>query len=64
MNAMQFLNEVKVELSKVIWPKFDELVGSTVIVLFLVTVFGLYLGLLDVGLSQLAQYVFKKYSLF
>lgn len=61
---MQFLNEVKVELSKVVWPKFDDLVGSTIIVMFLVTVFAIYLGFLDFGLSQLAQWVFKTYSLY
>ena len=61
--AMQFLNEVKIELGKVVWPKFEELVGSTIIVLVLVAAFALYLGALDLGLSQLAQYVFKNYGL-
>ena len=63
MNAMQFLNEVKVELGKVVWPKSDELIGSTIIVLVLVCFFAIYLGALDLGLSQAAQYIFKKYGL-
>lgn len=62
-SAVQFLHEVKGELSKVAWPKFDELIGSTIIVLVLVTAFAIYLGVLDFGLSQLAQYIFKTYSL-
>ena len=48
---MQFLNEVKIELGKVAWPKFDEFVGSTIVVLFLVFAFAVYLGLVDVGFS-------------
>lgn len=62
-SAVQFLHEVKGELSKVVWPKFDELIGSTIIVLVLVTIFAIYLGVLDFGLSQVAQYIFKTYSL-
>jgi preprotein translocase subunit SecE len=62
-SAVQFLHEVKGELSKVAWPKLDELIGSTIIVLVLVTIFAIYLGVLDFGLSQLAQYIFKTYSL-
>lgn len=62
-SAMQFLNEVKIELGKVVWPKWDELVGSTIIVLVLVCIFAVYLGALDLGLSQLAHYIFKKYGL-
>jgi preprotein translocase subunit SecE len=62
-SAVQFLHEVKGELSKVAWPKLDELIGSTIIVLVLVTIFAIYLGVLDFRLSQLAQYIFKTYSL-
>ena len=61
--AIQFLNEVKLELGKVVWPKFNELVGSTIIVLVLVCAFALYLGALDFGLSQGAQFIFKRYGL-
>ena len=45
-DIVQFLSEVSVELNKVVWPKFDELVGSTIIVLLLVVdfccLFGFY----------------------
>jgi preprotein translocase subunit SecE len=61
-NVTQFVKEVQGELSKVTWPKFDEFIGSTIIVLILVTFFSIYLGLMDLGLSELMRRVFKLYS--
>lgn len=61
-NVTQFVKEVHVELSKVSWPKFDEFIGSTIVVLVLVTFFSVYLGLIDLGLSELMRRVFKLYS--
>lgn len=62
-DIVQFLSEVRIELNKVVWPKFDEWVGSTVVVLFLVLVFALYLKAIDVGFSHLVQYIFRTYGL-
>ena len=61
-NVTQFAREVQLELSKVTWPKFDEFLGSTIIVLVLVTFFSIYLGLIDLGLSEFMRFVFKLYS--
>jgi len=61
--VFQFFNEVKVELTKVIWPKFDEWVGSTVIVLVLVAAFALYLYFIDSVLSVLVHRIFEYYSI-
>jgi preprotein translocase subunit SecE len=58
-SSKQFLHEVRVEMSKVIWPSFDEFVGSTIVVLFLVAVIALYLGLLDAVLSVIIRNIFK-----
>ena len=44
-NIVQFLSEVRTELGKVIWPKYDDWIGSTIIVLVLVVIFALYIGL-------------------
>jgi preprotein translocase subunit SecE len=57
-NVSQFLSEVNIELSKIIWPKFDELVGSIIIVLILVAAFAIYLGLVDFVFYRLAQQIF------
>ncbi len=61
-NAVQFIKEVRVELSKVEWPNFNEFVGSTLVVLFLVCFFAAYLWVVDLGLSKLAKYIFTLYG--
>jgi preprotein translocase subunit SecE len=63
MNGMmQFLNEVKLELSKVVWPKFNEWVGSTIVVLVIVVAFAVYLGLVDTVIFKLMKRVLQIYS--
>ncbi len=61
-NIVQFLGEVRLELNKVVWPKYDEWVGSTIIVLILVAIFALYLGFVDFGFSKLMGFIFKSYG--
>lgn len=61
-NIVQFLGEVRTELNKVVWPKYDDWVGSTIIVLLLVFIFALYLGLIDFAFSKLANFIFKSYG--
>lgn len=53
--VMQFLREVRVELRKVTWPSRKQTVGSTVVVIVLVMIISLFLGVVDIGLSKLAQ---------
>ncbi len=55
----RFLNEVKVELGKVTWPKKDELIGSTIIVFILVIFFAIVLGTMDFGFSMLVTRLFE-----
>lgn len=59
---LQFFKEVKSELGKVVWPSYDEFIGSTIVVLVLMTAFAIYLGAVDLALSHLAQYVFAKFG--
>jgi preprotein translocase subunit SecE len=61
-NVTQFVKDVQLELSKVTWPKFDEWVGSTMVVLLLMSFFSIYLGLVDKGLTELMRIVFRLYS--
>lgn len=56
-DAVRFIREVQVELSKVVWPKFDEFVGATLVVLVLVCVFAVYLFCVDQVLTSCVQYV-------
>lgn len=57
-NVSQFFNEVSIELSKIVWPSTDELLGSIIIVLILVTAFSIYLGAVDFVFYKLAQQIF------
>ena len=55
--AGQFLREVRAELRKVTWPTWKATVGSTAVVLVVVVVVSLYLGLVDLGLTNVIKLV-------
>jgi len=57
MNFILFVREVRQELAKVIWPTWDELVGSTVIVLIIIAAFAVYLGAIDFAFRVLSGFV-------
>jgi preprotein translocase subunit SecE len=57
--GLQFLREVKVELKKVVWPSRKQTIGSTVVVLILVMIISVFLGMVDIGLSNLIRVVLK-----
>ncbi|BBO85530.1 preprotein translocase subunit SecE [Desulfosarcina ovata] len=57
--SIQFLREVKVELKKVTWPSKKQTMGSTVVVLVIVTIISLFLGVVDAGLSGLIRAVLQ-----
>jgi len=57
--ALQFLREVKAELKKVVWPSFKQTVGSTAVVILLVTLISIFLGLADLGLSSIVRLVLQ-----
>lgn len=62
-DMIQYLNEVKIELSRVEWPTFSVFVGSTIVVLMLVVFFAIYLGLVDYTFASLARYIFSTYNI-
>lgn len=57
-NVMQFMHEVKVELSKVEWPTFREFVGAAVVVFIVVLAFAIFLGAVDRTISWLIKNIF------
>jgi preprotein translocase subunit SecE len=57
--SIQFLREVKVELKKVTWPSKKQTIGSTAVVLVIVTIISLFLGIVDFGLSGLIRAVLQ-----
>jgi len=48
-----------VELSKVSWSTRQELVGSTIVVIMITLIMGLFIGLLDLILSKGLSLLFK-----
>ena len=58
-SSIQFLREVKFELKKVTWPSRKQTMGSTVVVIILVTIIAFFLGAVDIGLSSLIRLVLQ-----
>lgn len=53
----EFFEQSKGELKKVVWPTRKETTATTIAVLIVVVVMGLFLGLVDSALSKLIQVV-------
>lgn len=54
-NILQFLQEAKVELLKVNWPKRDEIIRYTLLVIVISFAVALFLGSLDYLFSYLVE---------
>ncbi|MCX5924108.1 MAG: preprotein translocase subunit SecE [Candidatus Dependentiae bacterium] len=46
-NLRTFLGEVRVELSKVVWPTRSEFLGAVIVVLITMVAFAIFLGLVN-----------------
>lgn len=46
-NIGMFLQEVKVELSKIVWPTKQEFVGATIVALIVILAFTLFLSVVN-----------------
>jgi len=51
----KFLKEVRLELTKVTWTTREELIYSTMIVILLSIILSVFIGVVDLGLSNLAS---------
>tara|TARA_B100001146_G_C15814354_1_gene278189 strand:- start:120 stop:308 length:189 start_codon:yes stop_codon:yes gene_type:complete len=51
--AIDFLREVKAELTKVNWPSQSELTGSTTVVIVITIILAVFVGFIDFMLSTL-----------
>lgn len=47
----KFIKEVRVELSRVEWPKRREFIGATIVTLILVLFFTVFLGFVDASVK-------------
>ena len=57
LNPVQFINEVRQEVSKVTWPTRKEVWFTTVAVLFMVTLASIFFMLADQLLGQLVSFI-------
>jgi len=55
-----FFSEVKIELSKVTWPKRDEVIKLTLIVFAVSAIIGAYVGGLDYLFTKLLALIVTK----
>ena len=55
--ARTYLSEVRAEFGKVTWPSQKEYVGGTIGVLVIVALITLVLGVMDLGLAQVMQWI-------
>jgi preprotein translocase subunit SecE len=58
--SITFLQEVVVELRKVHWPTRKEATAATVVVLAITFVVAVYLGLVDLVVSQMVHLVLSR----
>jgi len=57
-----FLSEVRNELKRVTWPSQKEVYATTVVVILTSAFFGIYLFVLDFGLNNLVQWIFRRFG--
>jgi preprotein translocase subunit SecE len=56
----QFLKEVRFELKRVTWPTRKETLAGTVVVLIIVFIAAFFLGIVDIGLSELIKMILSR----
>lgn len=57
--ALDFLVEVKVELSKVVWPTPNQTIRLTVIVILVTLIVGFFIGGVDFLLTKFMELVLR-----
>jgi len=57
-----FLVEVRNEMKRVTWPSNREVYATTLVVILVSAFFGLYLFVLDLGMSSLVNWIFSKFG--
>ena len=57
--SVNFLKEVKTELGKVSWSTREELIGSTFVVIVVTGIMAIFIGVIDLFLSNALSMLFK-----
>ena len=58
--AVQFLTDVRAEMSRVAWPDRQTVIASTIVVLFVLIITSAYLAGVDLIFAKLFAFVFKR----
>ena len=57
-----FLTEVRNELKRVTWPSQKEVYATTVMVILVSAFFGLFLWVVDLGLTAAVNWIFHRFG--
>ena len=57
VGAVQYLGQVRQEARKVVWPTWSEVYRTTILVMIMVALFGLFFFLVDWALANLVQLI-------
>ncbi|MFC1553236.1 preprotein translocase subunit SecE [candidate division KSB1 bacterium] len=55
----KFLSDVRFEMTKVSWPSFQELRGSTVVVIVVSIILSVYIFFVDFGLTKIMTFLLR-----
>lgn len=58
--VLNYFSEVRLELSKVTWPKKDDVIKLTLIVFIISAIVAAYVGALDLGFTKLLGFILSK----
>lgn len=61
-NTREFLHEVRVEMRQVTWPSREDVISTTGVVIATVFFFGVFLWLVDLGITHGVGYIFKAFG--
>ena len=53
--AIEYLKEVRLELTKVVWPKREAVIKLTLTIIIISSIVGAYVGAVDFGLTKLLE---------
>ena len=60
--ARRFLTDVRSELGRVTWPTRREVWATTLVVILMSMLFGVYLYVVDLGLSTLVDWIIRRFG--
>ena len=60
--SRRFLSEVRNEMGRVTWPSRKEVYATTIMVILTSAFFGLFLWIVDLGLTNAVAWIFRRFG--